>query len=129
MLASFALIFIFGLGRAQIASGLKRPRIVGMIAAGILIGPFALDLIDGSVLGISAELREIALVVILLRAGLSLDPSVLKKVGRQALLMSFVPASFEILGYCLVALRIFRKAARRKKVITLTLLLPMLATA
>ena len=100
-----------------------------MIAAGILIGPFALDLIDGSVLGISAELREIALVVILLRAGLSLDPSDLKKVGRPALLMSFVPTLFEILGYCLVAPRIFGKAARRKKVITLTLLLPMLATA
>lgn len=107
MLASFALIFIFGLEFAQIASKLKLPRIVGMIAAGILIGPFALDLIDGSVLGISAELREIALVVILLRAGLSLDPSDLKKVGRPALLMSFVPASFEILGYCLVAPRIF----------------------
>lgn len=107
MLASFAFIFIFGLEFAQIASKLKLPRIVGMIAAGILIGPFALDLIDGSVLGISAELREIALVVILLRAGLSLDPSDLKKVGRPALLMSFVPASFEILGYCLVAPRIF----------------------
>lgn len=107
MLASFAFIFIFGLEFAQIASKLKLPRIVGMIAAGILIGPFALDLIDGSVLGISADLRKIALVVILLRAGLSLDPADLKKVGRPALLMSFVPASFEILGYCLVAPRVF----------------------
>ena len=86
MLASFALIFIFGLGLAQIASKLKLPRIVGMIAAGILIGPFALDLIDGSVLGISAELREIALVVILLRAGLSLDPSDLKRSGVRRFL-------------------------------------------
>ena len=76
---------------------------IGMLAAGILLGPYGLNLLDASILGISAQLRQMALVIILLKAGLSLELSDLKKVGRPAVLLSFVPASFEILGYTLLA--------------------------
>ena len=75
---------------------------MGMIFTGVLLGPYALNLIDGSILNISSELRRIALIIILMRAGLSLDLNDLKKVGRPAVLMCFLPACFEILGICLL---------------------------
>ena len=103
MLMSLALIFLVGLSAASIFGAIKLPRIIGMLATGIVIGPFVLDLLDPSVLGISSELRQIALIIILIKAGISLNLSDLKKVGRPAVLMSFVPACFEILGYFLIA--------------------------
>lgn len=103
MLTSLSLIFLVGLGAAAICARLRLPRIVGMLFTGIILGPYVLDLFDSSILGISSELRQMALVIILIKAGLSLNLSDLKKVGRPALLMSFVPASFEIIGYVLFA--------------------------
>lgn len=99
MLFSLALIFLVGISAASIFQLIGLPRIIGMLAAGIVIGPYAADLLDPSVLGISSELRQIALIIILIKAGLSLNLSDLKKVGRPAVMMSFVPACFEILGY------------------------------
>ena len=99
MLLSFALIFLCGLTFAAILEKFRLTRLLGMLAAGMLLGPYALNWIDGSVLGISAQIRLIALVVIMLRAGLSLNINDLKKVGRPALLMCCVPAVFEILGF------------------------------
>ena len=100
---SLALIFLVGLSAASVFGAIKLPRIIGMLAAGIVIGPFVLDLLDPSILGISPELRQIALIIILIKAGISLNLSDLKKVGRPAVLMSFVPACSEILGYFLIA--------------------------
>lgn len=107
MLASFALILLVGLAMAEGARRLKLPRIIGLLAAGILLGPYVLNWLDGSILAVSAELRKMALVIILLKAGLSLDWEDLKKVGRPAVLMAFVPASFEIIGYVLLAPAVF----------------------
>ena len=103
MLTSLALIFLVGLSMAAIVQQLKLPRIIGMLITGIVVGPYVLNWLDPSILSISAELRQMALIIILLKAGLSLNLSDLKKVGRPAVMMSFVPASFEILGYVLVA--------------------------
>ncbi len=103
MLTSLALIFIVGLAMAAICKKVKLPRIIGMLVTGIILGPYVLDFLDPSILSISSELRKIALIIILLKAGLSLNLADLKKVGRPAVLMSFVPASFEILGYVLFA--------------------------
>lgn len=103
MLLSLALIFLVGLSAAAIFSALKLPRIVGMLGVGIVIGPYVLDWLDPSILGISSELRQIALIIILIKAGITLNLSDLKKVGRPAVLMSFVPACFEMLGYFLIA--------------------------
>lgn len=103
MLTSLALIFIVGLAMAFICQQIKLPRIVGMLITGIVLGPYVLDFLDPSILSISAELRKIALIIILLKAGLSLDISDLKKVGRSAIMMSFVPASFEILAFVIFA--------------------------
>ncbi len=103
MLTSLALIILVGLSLAAICEKIHLPRIVGMIGTGILLGPYVLDLLDLQLLGISSELRQMALIIILLKAGLSLDLSDLKKVGRPAVLMAFVPASLEILGYGLFA--------------------------
>lgn len=103
MLTSLAFIFLVGLAAAAICQQLKLPRIIGMLITGIILGPYVLDLLDPSILSISSELRQIALIIILLKAGLSLDLSDLKKVGRPAVLMSFVPASFEILAFFLFA--------------------------
>lgn len=103
MLTSLALIFLAGLSVAAICHRLKLPRIVGMLITGILLGPYVLDLLDPSILSISSELRQIALIIILLKAGLSLDLADLRKVGRPAILMSCVPASFEILAFFLFA--------------------------
>lgn len=103
MLISMALIFLVGLSMAAICQKLKLPRIIGMLITGIVLGPYVLDLLDPSILSISAELRQMALIIILLKAGLSLDLSDLKKVGRPAIMMSCVPASFEILAFFLFA--------------------------
>ena len=99
MLESLALILLVGLAMGTICEKIKLPRIIGMLITGIVLGPYVLDLFDPSILSISAELRKIALIIILLKAGLSLNLSDLKKVGRPAVMMSFVPASFEIIGY------------------------------
>lgn len=103
MLTSLALIFLVGLSMAAICQRLKLPRIIGMLATGIVLGPYVLDFLDSSILSISSELRQMALIIILLKAGLSLNVSDLKKVGRPAVLMSFVPACFEILAFFLFA--------------------------
>ena len=99
MLTSLSLIFLVGLSLAAICAKIKLPRIIGMLFTGIILGPYVLGLLDSSILGISSELRQMALIIILIKAGLSLNLSDLKKVGRPAILMSFVPASFEIIGY------------------------------
>lgn len=96
MLTSLSLIFLIGLAMAYICRKIKLPRIIGMLITGIVIGPYVLDFLDPKILGISAELRQIALIIILIKAGLSLNISDLKKVGRPAILMSFLPALFEI---------------------------------
>ena len=103
MLTSLALIFLAGLALASVCQMLKLPRIIGMLVTGILLGPYVFDLLDVSILGISADLRQLALVVILVKAGLSLNIEDLKKVGRPAILMSFLPALFEILAFVLFA--------------------------
>ena len=103
MLTSLALIFLVGLALGSICHRLRLPRIIGMLLTGILLGPYVLDLFDPSILGISADLRQMALVIILLKAGLSLNLEDLKKVGRPAVLMSFLPALFEILAFVLFA--------------------------
>ncbi len=103
MLTSLAFIFLIGLFMAGICQKLKLPRIIGMLITGIVLGPNVLNLLDSSILSISSELRQIALIIILLKAGLSLNLSDLKKVGRPAIMMSFVPAGFEILAFFLLA--------------------------
>ena len=103
MLTSLSLIFLVGLAMGAICQRLKLPRIIGMLVTGILLGPYVLDFLDPSILSISAELRKMALIIILLKAGLSLDLNDLKKAGRSAILSSFVPASCEIIGYVLFA--------------------------
>lgn len=103
MLTSLAFIFLIGLAMAAICQKLGLPRIIGMLATGILLGPYALNVLDPSILSISSELRQIALIIILLKAGLSLNLQDLKKVGRPAIMLSCVPASFEILGYVIFA--------------------------
>lgn len=103
MLTSLSLIFLVGLSMSAICRKLKLPGIVGMLITGVVLGPYVLNLIDESVLGISSQLRQMALIIILIKAGLSLNIADLKKVGRPAVMMSCVPASFEILGYFLFA--------------------------
>ena len=103
MLTSLALIFLAGLAMAALCSLLRLPRIIGMLFTGILLGPYVLGLLDPSILAISADLRQMALIISLIKAGLSLDLGDLRRVGRPAVLMSFLPASFEILAYILFA--------------------------
>lgn len=103
MLLSLALIFILGIVLGGIFSRLKIPSILGMLVSGIILGPYALNLISPKILDISAELRQIALIIILTRAGLALDINSLKKVGKSAVLMCFVPATFEMLAFILIA--------------------------
>lgn len=103
MLRSLALIFLVGLLMGSIFNKLKLPSLLGMIITGMILSPYALNLLDPSIMGISADLRQAALVVILTRAGLSLNIEDLKKVGRPAILMCFVPACFEIVGVILIA--------------------------
>ena len=96
MLVSLALIFLVGMSLASICEKIKIPRIIGMLVTGIILGPYVLDFLDSSILNISSELRKMALIIILIKAGLSLDLKDLKKVGRPALLMSFLPATLKI---------------------------------
>ena len=103
MLTSLAFIFLVGLSLAGICQRLHLPRILGMLVTGILLGPYVLNLLDPSILSISSDLRQMALIIILLKAGLSLNLSDLKRVGRPAIMMSFVPASCEILAFFLFA--------------------------
>lgn len=102
MLTSIALIILLGLFIGSIFTKLKLPSLVGMILTGIILGPHMLNLLDSSIIGISYELRQIALVIILTRAGLALDIKDFKKVGRPAILMCFIPATLEILGFIIL---------------------------
>lgn len=103
MLFSIALMLLVGMLAGWGCKKLHLPGLLGMIFTGIVLGPFALNLIDGTILSISSELRKIALIIILIRAGLSLDINDLKKVGRPAILMCFVPACFEMTGMIILA--------------------------
>lgn len=98
MLLSISLILLVGMSLGFICKKLKLPPLLGMLITGIVLGPYVLNILDPSILGISAELRKIALIIILTRAGLNLDISGLKKIGRPAVMMCFIPASFELLG-------------------------------
>lgn len=106
MLTSLALIFLLGMLLGSIFTKLRLPSLLGMLLTGIILGPYVLNLIDASILNISADLRQMALVIILTRAGLSLNLNDLKRVGRPAVLMCFVPACFEIAGMILLAPRL-----------------------
>lgn len=103
MLLSISLILIVGMSMGFICQKIKFPSLLGMLVTGIVLGPYVLNLLDESILGISSDLRKIALIIILTRAGLGLDLSGLKKIGRPAVLMCFVPASFELIGMILLA--------------------------
>lgn len=106
MLLSIALILVVGMAMGWICRKVKLPSLVGMLLTGIVLGPYVLNLLDDSILSISSELRKIALIIILTRAGLGLDLTGLKKIGRPAVFMCFVPATFEILGMILLAPKI-----------------------
>ena len=103
MLTSIAIILLFGLLVGWLFSKMKLPSLLGMIIVGIVLSPHCLNLVDDSILTISGDLRQIALVIILTRAGLSLNFSDLKKVGRPAILMCFVPACIEMVGTIIFA--------------------------
>ena len=103
MLLSISLILIVGMSMGWLCQKMKLPSLLGMLVTGIILGPYVLNLLDESILGISSGLRKIALIIILTRAGLGLDVSGLKKIGRPAVLMCFIPASFELLGMILLA--------------------------
>ena len=103
MLLSISMILIVGMSMGWICKKCKVPSLIGMLATGVVLGPYVFNLLDSSILGISAELRKIALIIILTRAGLGLDLSELKKIGRPAVLMCFVPASFELIGIIILA--------------------------
>lgn len=106
MLLSIALILILGLLMGSLCKKLKLPGLLGMLLVGIVTGPFVLNIIDVSILNISDDIRKIALIIILTRAGLSLDVEGLKKIGRPAFMMCFVPASFELLGMLILGTRV-----------------------
>ena len=106
MLTSLALIFLVGMLLGSIFSKLRLPSLLGMLSTGLLLGPYALNLIDDSILSISTDLRQLALVIILLRGGLSLNLDDLKRAGRPAILMCFIPACFEIIGMIWLAPKI-----------------------
>ncbi|MBQ9624928.1 MAG: cation:proton antiporter, partial [Clostridia bacterium] len=107
MLLSLAVILLLGMSAGWLFSKIKLPPLMGMLIVGVLIGPYCFNLIDSSVLNISPHLRKISLVIILIRAGLNLKFEDLKKVGRPAILMCFVPATLEIIGMVLLAPRFF----------------------
>ena len=106
MLLSIALILLVGLSMGWICRKIKLPGLLGMLITGIVLGPYVLNVLDIKLLGISADLRKIALIIILTRAGLGLDLTSLKKIGRPAVLMCFVPATFELAGMLLLAPRL-----------------------
>lgn len=102
MLTSLAYIFLVGLTLAALCQRAGLPRIIGMLLTGVVLGPYALNRLDSSVLSISADLRQMALIIILIKAGLALNLSDLRQVGRPAMLMSFVPALCGIGGCVLL---------------------------
>ena len=106
MLLSIALILLVGLSMGWICRKIKLPGLLGMLITGIVLGPYVLNMLDIKLLGMSADLRKIALIIILTRAGLGLDLTSLKKIGRPAVLMCFVPATFELAGMLLLAPRL-----------------------
>ena len=106
MLLSIALILLVGMSMGWICRKIKLPSLLGMLITGIVLGPYVLNMLDIKLLGISADLRKIALIIILTRAGLGLDLTSLKKIGRSAVLMCFVPATFELAGMLLLAPRL-----------------------
>ncbi|MDR1117466.1 MAG: cation:proton antiporter [Oscillospiraceae bacterium] len=108
MLTSLALIFLCGLLLGSIFQKLKMPSLIGMLIIGIVLGPYVLNLLDASILNISADLRQLALIIILTQAGLSLDLHDLKKVGRPAVLLSLIPAFFEMGGTILFGIYLFK---------------------
>ena len=117
MLTSLGLIFLLGLLMAAVCQRIHLPRIIGMLLTGIILGPYVLDLLDVSILNISSELRQIALIIILLKAGLSLDLKDLKKVGRSAVMLACVPATCELLAFVIFApmiLKIGRASCRER---------------
>lgn len=103
MLLSISLILVVGMSMGWICQKIKMPSLLGMLITGMVLGPYVFNLLDARILGISSELRKIALIIILTRAGLGLDLTGLKKIGRPAILMCFIPASFELLGMILIA--------------------------
>jgi len=103
MLLSLALVFLCGIMLGKIFEKMKLPSLLGMLFTGIILGPYLLNMLDDSILSISTDLRQIALIIILTRAGLNLDINELKKVGRSAILMCFIPACFEIVGMIIFA--------------------------
>lgn len=107
MLLSLSLVFLSGLAGAYIAQALRLPRIIGMLAAGIIVGPCCLGVLDDKILYISPDLRKLALVIILIKAGLSLNLEDLKRVGRPSLLLSFLPAAFEVAAVTFIAPLLF----------------------
>ena len=107
MLVSLGLIFIVGYAAGFIVERIKLPKLLGMLIVGVVLGPYVLDLLDPSLLNISSELRSIALVIILVKAGLTINLADLKRVGRPAILMCFLPASMEIIGYTIFAPLLF----------------------
>lgn len=106
MLLSIALILLVGMSMGWICRKIKLPDLLGMLITGIVLGPYVLNMLDIKLLGISADLRKMALIIILTRAGLGLDLASLKKIGRPAVLMCFVPATFELAGMLLLAPRL-----------------------
>ena len=106
MLTSLGFVLLLGLVLGTLGTRLRLPSLVGMLLAGILLGPCVLNLLSPSLLGISADLRQLALVIILTRAGLSLDVEDLRRAGRPAILMCFLPAAFEVLGMVVLAPRL-----------------------
>lgn len=107
MLLSISLMLLMGMFLGWICQKIKLPSLLGMMFTGVILGPYVLNLIDASILNISADLRKIALIIILTRAGLTLDVKDLKKVGRPAVLMCFVPATFEMIGMVILAPKLF----------------------
>ncbi len=103
MLLSISLILLLGMSLGYICQKLKLPSLIGMLLTGIILGPYVLNLLDPNILAISGDLRKIALIIILTRAGLGLDLSALRKLGRPAILMCFLPATFELLAVLLLA--------------------------
>lgn len=103
MLLSISFILLVGMSMSWICKKIRLPGLLGMLITGIVLGPYALNLLDQSILGISADLRKIVLIIILTRAGLGLDIASLKKIGRPAFLMCFVPATFELVGMLILA--------------------------
>ena len=106
MLTSLGLVLLLGMALGALAKRLGLPSLVGMLIAGMVLGPYALNLLSPTLMEISADLRQLALIIILTRAGLSLDVAALKRVGRPAVLMCFLPACFEIAGMVLLAPRL-----------------------